>query len=442
MRSDISTLCRVARGRGGRLGGLAIVDQCLVSGTNFFTVVLVGRYAGATELGLYALAFSLVMLVIGLQRSFLISPYVVVRDRFDEERTKAIRGSILVATLVMGATCSLLMLPASLLTAPGLGLAMVVALPAGLMRDFGRRIAIVDSRMFSALTIDLSIATLQLGLLWLLASASNLDATRTLLVCSAVWFLVGLIGLAISRRQYAVRVKSLRDDLSLIWPIGRWIGMSQVLSTIQAFALPWLMALVHSVELAGIYAACWTLVQIVSPAIEGLGNVLGPAFSKSASKSSWNDLAQRVRVSTGVFALLMGILVLSVFLFGQLALTKIYGAKFGEYYATLVVLALASSINHVGIPAGKALTQLGRERLNFWNNLASLMTTIVVAFLCLKFLGTSGAAWGLVAGGCVSSAAKWVAFLNLCASRRSQDDAIAGRSRSLPLAATAEAGTP
>ncbi|MEO1479921.1 MAG: hypothetical protein AAFV01_15230, partial [Bacteroidota bacterium] len=44
-------------------GSLAIVDQMVVSGTNFVTVAVLGRVAGAEVLGLYAVGFSLIMIV-------------------------------------------------------------------------------------------------------------------------------------------------------------------------------------------------------------------------------------------------------------------------------------------------------------------------------------------------------------------------------------------
>src|SRR5581483_6028917 len=40
---------------------LALMDQAVVSGTSFLTTVLIGRWCGASELGVYALGFSLLV---------------------------------------------------------------------------------------------------------------------------------------------------------------------------------------------------------------------------------------------------------------------------------------------------------------------------------------------------------------------------------------------
>src|SRR2546429_36531 len=40
---------------------LALIDQAVVSGTSFLTTILIGRWCGASELGIYALGFSLLV---------------------------------------------------------------------------------------------------------------------------------------------------------------------------------------------------------------------------------------------------------------------------------------------------------------------------------------------------------------------------------------------
>ena len=60
---------------------LSIGDQCLVSGTNFLTLVIVGRSCGLQELGVYSLAFTVVVILMALQESLLIAPYTVMMSR-------------------------------------------------------------------------------------------------------------------------------------------------------------------------------------------------------------------------------------------------------------------------------------------------------------------------------------------------------------------------
>lgn len=394
-----------------RWGLLSVVDQCLFSGTNFVSAVLVGRFAGAEELGVYALCFSLVMLAIGVQRALLVSPFVVVSSKLDGKQLPAMRGSMLAATLLL--CLALCMLAASAF--PFLSVTMTatlfVALPAGLLRDFQRRLAVAEMRFGIAVWLDLLIALAQLSVLAWLAMQARLSAPTALLASSAVWMVISVGGVIFARRLFFFSRKTFVLDIARLWPIGRWIAMSQLLSTMQSFILPWVMACAHSTALAGVYAACWSIVQVMSPVIEGLGNMLGPIMARSIGAPTLNTLRQRVVLATIVFAILMLILLAAIALLGSELLTRLYGSEFREYYWVLLALALASTVTNVGIPTAKALTQLRCERWNFGVALVSFAMTLIFAVILLKVSGTTGAAWGLIVGSVVSTGSRW-AILN------------------------------
>ena len=61
-----------------------------LGGTNFFGTVIVGRWCGLNELGLYSLAFGVMILISVLQQSLILNPYAVFSNRLAGRR-----GSIL-----------------------------------------------------------------------------------------------------------------------------------------------------------------------------------------------------------------------------------------------------------------------------------------------------------------------------------------------------------
>lgn len=374
------------------------------------TALLIGRVSGPSELGAYALAFSIIMLMICLMRAVLISPFVVVRGQLEEDQLGSMRASMLLATLLLGAISALVALVVASSGATLLALVMALALPAGLLRDFGRRLSIAELNLRTAITLDAMIAAVQLSLVGGLALAGQLTAVHALLSCSVTWLTVSLGGLVFSRLRYRLVPRNIAADLFRLWPVGRWVGMSQLLSTAQAFVMPWIMAIAHSLELAGIYAACWTIVQIASPAVEGLGNLLGPALARSAAEQAWRDFGRQVRVTALVFGVLMGGMTLAVTLAGSGVLSLLYGEPYAEYYPVLLLLMLAASVISLGIPASKALTQFGHAAANFWITLAGLTVSSVLALTFLLAVGVTGAAWGLIVGGCVTTVTRWALF--------------------------------
>lgn len=404
------------RARGRAIGLWAIVDQFVFSGTNFLTSVALGRLAGPTELGKYALSFSILMIVIGIQRSLLMSPYVIVRGGLSETGQRTMRGSLLFLTFVIAGVFSLLCVSGVLLQPlfaeplldPWMVFATALAFPAGMLRDFGRRLAIFHLQIGRAMWLDVAIMLGQFSALGAIYSIGKMDAPTVLVACSCVWAIVGAAGLFVSRSQSTFELQAVRRNFAALWPIGRWVSLTQVVVTTQAFVMPWVMALAASVKLAGIYAACWTIVQIVSPMIEGLGNLIGPKMAGSAEQRSWSGIyALMVRTSV-VFAGIMLGLMLMLFVAGRFALDQLYGDEYTSYFTVLVVLALAATANNLGIPVLKALIQLGHAKVNFIISTIGLCLSLCSAAWLLESIGPSGAAWGLVVGNSVATLCRWI----------------------------------
>src|SRR3954451_9669384 len=58
-------------------GAIAIVDQGVASAATFFASVIVGRSCGSTELGIYSLAFTLMLLCFAVQDALVIPALTV-----------------------------------------------------------------------------------------------------------------------------------------------------------------------------------------------------------------------------------------------------------------------------------------------------------------------------------------------------------------------------
>jgi len=64
-----------------RTRALALADQAVVSGTNFLTTIMIARWALPDELGIYAMAISLLVSWIAAQEALVLLPYTIHRHR-------------------------------------------------------------------------------------------------------------------------------------------------------------------------------------------------------------------------------------------------------------------------------------------------------------------------------------------------------------------------
>ena len=395
---------------------VSVLDQCLFTGTNFLVSVVAGRFGGRDTLGQYALAFSVLVIAIGIQRALLMSPMVIVRGRMDDRELSAMRFAIAAATLALGTIGAAG--AAGVIAATGVLPTMwivvfAMAFPAALLRDFTRRLAIYQFNLRSAVIMDGLIAAVQIVTLVGLIQMDWVRADVLLGSAAVVWGGVCGGALWFTRGQYRFAPASIVPVIKQLWPIGRWVSLSAVVATTQAFVMPWVMAAAATIQLAGVYAACWTIVQMVSPLIEGLGNLIGPSLADQAERKSWSGLRRSVMGNTVLFGVIMTLLLIGLWCFGRPILLALYGDDFAGFTGVLLVLALAATANNLGIPVLKALVQLGHAKMNFLISIVSLSVSLSLSWWLLRAVGPSGAAWGLVVGNAGGTAVRWWQFLSL-----------------------------
>ena len=97
---------RSARGRRHTLhaGVISIIDQALVSATNFVTTLVLARLCSQAELGIYYLAWTLVLFLTALQNNLVSIPYTIYAPRRQGESLHAYFGSSLVHQLATSPT--------------------------------------------------------------------------------------------------------------------------------------------------------------------------------------------------------------------------------------------------------------------------------------------------------------------------------------------------
>src|SRR6185437_1349688 len=87
---------------------LALIDQAVVSAASFFTTVIIGRYADASQLGAYAIAISVLASLYTTQGSLITLPFAVQRHRPIGTATEFAGSSLLQALLLSTVAASLL----------------------------------------------------------------------------------------------------------------------------------------------------------------------------------------------------------------------------------------------------------------------------------------------------------------------------------------------
>jgi len=399
---------------------LAVLDQVVVSGTSFLTLVMIGRATSASELGVYALSISLLIWLLMSQESLITIPYTVQQHRPlgtpTEHAGNALTLSGLLsalATVMLGASA----LGMSALDAPSAMVSMTWALaavaPFALLREFGRRFALAQLHARTALMVDVAAAATQLGVLGLLAWTGRLSATTALAAIAVGCGLAGTAWLFLARGNFAVRGDQLPNTMRQSWSLGKWLLATQLTVTMQVQINYWLLAWIAGITATGVYAACMSVASLANPMLLGSANILNARAALALKEGS--ERLQREAIRDSLLLGMAMVLFCALILFaGEDLIHLLYPRhEYAGHGDTVMVLALAPLAVAVGLPASSGLTSIGHTREVFLTGSLGVALTMVLAWCLVADWGLQGAAYAFLGGTVARSAARWLVFLAL-----------------------------
>ena len=402
-----SPLARMLRGPSGK-HALAVLDQAVVSGTSFLTTILLGRWCGAGELGVYSLGFSLLVTWGCVQESLIAMPYTIYRHRPMFGSAAEYAGGVLVHQLLLSGLAAITLVVCGLVlsvtgAAPGLaGVTWVLAavMPFALLREFGRRYAFAHLRMGEAFALDAAVAVLQLSGLAAFAAAGGLSADTAFATVGLACGLIGAAWFYLTRRNFVIRGGEWRRILRQSWTLGRWIFAGQLSLAVQAYFIQWLLFWTMGKDATGVYAACLTVAQFSNPLILGISNALSPRTALAVAAGGGEELRRVVVRTTLLLAAAMAVFCLIVLVNGDGIMALLYHGRqqFAGHGHAVTVLALAMFATAVGMPASSAPTAIERPDMAFKVGLVALVLSVILGPALAAGWGVTGAAYAFLAG--------------------------------------------
>jgi len=399
-----------------RKGLFSIVDQGIVSVANLATSVIIGRLCTKSELGVYALAMTLVMFARGIQEQLLSVPYIVYANRRKGDALAAYTGSTLVhqcllTALMLGALAIFAVAlaagwgPADLLPT---ALVLLGAAPLILLREYLRQASFAQFQQGAAIALDATSSAIQLGGLAVLGWYGWLSVPAVYAVM-AVACGISCFGWFLARVQkWKVESRELLADWRVNWTLGKWGLASQLVGTSTPFLIPWWLALLHGESATGVMAACTTLVGLANMFVIGLANFLSPKAAQAFADSGAPGLKHVLRKASLVFGVTLGAFFLATLVAGESLLTFVYGPQYAGTGAIISLLALGMLVNALGITAGNGLWAMERARANFVADTSLLTVTALGGAVLIAPFGVPGAAAAMLLGTVAGTVIRWL----------------------------------
>lgn len=418
-------------GMTARKFSVSLVDQIVVSCTNFITTVLVGRNGGPEELANYALGFTLVIIIFSVLETLIAMPYTIYANRLDGAARAGYRGAVLLQSGLLSALAALVLagwgMAISIGFGPqGLGPVLYVlstAIPFYILKEFARQLSFAHLNSKTALQLDLCTGTLQIACIATLAAVGLLSAVTAFVAIGAAKAVVALTWLILSRNDFVVQRSQIFPVIRRNLSFGGWILAGRIVGQLNSDILViWLMAFVLGNKATGIFAACMTVVHLSNPFVLGMGQVLTPRIAQAFTNNGPREVQRVARKATIFMGLALSGFCIGAFLFGDEALRIFFGSQYDGNRHTITVLSVSILAFALSMPAASSLLALERPDVSLKASVAGLLITVTVASALVFPLGVLGVAWGLLSGQIGVLAVRWIVFSRMAVKKSPLQD--------------------
>jgi O-antigen/teichoic acid export membrane protein len=405
-------------------GGASILQQGLFAGAHFAVNVLLARWLSPASYGVFALAYSLYLLLLAFYMATFYDPVLIFGPgRYAAAFPQYVRTLTRAHLILLPPVCLLAGLAARFFTAPNQSeirvtlLALAVSAPLLLLVWLCRGAFYAQLQIWQGTAAGAFYLVLLVGSVWMLRRWGMLSPATALLAMAAGSLLVSAGGLSGFSRAAASDAPPSPLKLSTVvadhWRYGKWAALTAVVAWFPVNIYYTLLPARFGMQSAAVLRALMNLMYPLLHALLSLISVLVPALVKRRRRFGFEAMRRTVwRLATLFVPAGIAYLCVLVGLRDPI-LHFLYGDRYANQ-SVWVVLCIGSLPITTGIAyvLAAGLRAIENPRLVFWGYLASCATTMVLGVpLALRY-GISGAAAGMVA-----SDVPTIAVLSLCLAR-------------------------
>jgi len=409
-------LWSMGKGSTARKGYLSLIDQALLSGTNFITALVLARYTGKTEFGAYVLAFSALLFINGLQNALLTGPMTILGAPREGDDLKRYVSTLAVLQMEGGALLALLALAVVGVMAyaevspelKGAFLGMAGAVFFVQSQEFCRRFFFTKLLVRKVFFNDAIFCLLKLaGLyaLWKLDAGGNSYNTGSWLTSRNVFFLIAVSALAASivglfqlREFLVTKLKVYRAYILENWSFGKWVLGGFIGSSLLIHANNFIVAAFAGIAGAAMLEAPRLILAPLQVLTFAGQNVLTPKAADKYGKSGKKGLIDFLRPVVVLWGIFFLCYALVIALAPDFWLKLFYGARYEGAGGILILWAAVYAVMGLYVMQNTVLLVLRRTDLLMYVRLAAgTLVLVFSAWLSARY-GANGAAGARLIG--------------------------------------------
>jgi O-antigen/teichoic acid export membrane protein len=405
-------------------GCLAILDQGLISGSNFLIGILLARWLAPQAYGAYALAFSVFLFLSGFHDALLLEPMSVFGPASYKDQLPAYTGKLLrlnfaltgglALLLALGVTVSAhsarnLALPSALWGA-------ALAIPCILSFWLWRRSAYLEIRPALALRSAVVYCLLVLSLLFLVQRLGSLSPFAAFLVQALASLAAGVLLHASLRPSFRSRGRdsSMQVVLKQHWNFGRWVVATNFALWLSGNAYYVLIGALLRMEDVAALRALQNFVLPVGQFVSAITLLLLPWASAQFAEQSTAVFKKNILKITLMFVSAAAVYLVGIILFGRWLMETLYAGRYVSLAYLLPMAALPMLLGAASQGPGIALAAMQKPSKVFWGYAVAAVIAMVVGVPLTHYRGIVGAMSAMVISSCALLVAMFYFYKTTC----------------------------
>jgi O-antigen/teichoic acid export membrane protein len=408
------------RAGGGRLRPLlqtsfwGLVDQTLISVTNFATLLILARTLGSSEFGSFVLAYTALLFLNGIQTALVTQPHNVLGQNRESDDYIRYTSSTALGQIALAAILSALTLVGALAAATlaphaaAILFALAAAICAWQLQEFVRRVLYTEGRLETAFAVDLVSYAGQVVVLLALVSFGEIDAPGALYVAGATSAVGAAVGAWKIRHSLERRADAaaLREN----WVFGKWLAAALAASWLAGQLYIYLTGAMRGATAVGALKAAQIVLGPLNTFLLFLFTVLPIRYARIRSRAGDAELHHALILTYTATAPIVLIYCVAVAIFSGPILRLLYGTTYSGYGSVVVLFSVYYFVLHPVFLLTSALTAKRWTRPLFTGNLYAAALAVVAGWLLILEWGVNGAVVGMVAGTLLLAAVFWHAY--------------------------------
>ena len=385
---------------------LSMLDQCIVSGSNFFMTFFLGRVLSVNDFGSYSIVNSLYYLLFGIQVALIITP-MTLKIQNDDEMNNTINNNLIVSlfiniTMIIIMSISLiyyqkeiknilLLLPISLF------------LISNLLQEFFRRVRFSQLKIIDVLFYDVVYCTtkiISLIIVWFLFKNTLFNFYLVISITSLV---VVIWNIKMNIRHINLQTSSIKETFISNWKYGKWLLGSQVFSWINTQLFLIVGSIIGSSIVAASINATQSILNLTNIFMIALGNIILAKGNIILKKYGIRKFNRYIWKMTIVMLSMMVLYTILLIINGDKILDLLYKGKYNDFTKMLMLWSISYILTALSRAAIIGVQILNLPRYNFYSFLLLAILSIIFVVPICKYSNEYGTVyWSIFSGVIIS----------------------------------------